>query len=217
MLLQQDTPLPASGADGASGVQVCSLGSLELLEPSRYPSFTLLGQAWGSVRLAWRALNTTRPEVSCPKMFCQGRKAKRCGMRRLLRMGGRYSLNRVTTPAVGMLTCWPWGHGPCSAAGSAQRSAVIDPVQLGQKLLISISESSRTIAPGLSCVSAQGPVNVGRDITKHRVHIVSRWSTGKSCIMQVWVDTAGWAATYPLALIAGCGVAAYVHYPMVSR
>lgn len=44
--------------------QVISFGSLELLEPARYPSFTLLGQAWGSLRLAWRALNTIRPEVS---------------------------------------------------------------------------------------------------------------------------------------------------------
>ena len=52
-------------ADKAGGVQVISLGGLELLEPSRYPAFTLLGQAWGSVRLAWRALNTTRPEVRC--------------------------------------------------------------------------------------------------------------------------------------------------------
>ena len=51
--------------DEAGGVQVISLGGLELLEPSRYPAFTLLGQAWGSVRLAWRALNTTRPEVRC--------------------------------------------------------------------------------------------------------------------------------------------------------
>ena len=44
-------------------VQVVSLGSTRLLEPECYPTFTLLGQAWGSVRLAWRALRAARPQV----------------------------------------------------------------------------------------------------------------------------------------------------------
>lgn len=34
--------------------------------------------------------------------------------------------------------------------------------------------------------------------------------------MQVFVDTTGWAFTYPLARLAGCRVVAYTHYPMVS-
>jgi alpha-1,2-mannosyltransferase len=32
----------------------------------------------------------------------------------------------------------------------------------------------------------------------------------------LWVDTTGWAFPYPLARLAGCRVAAYVHYPTVS-
>jgi hypothetical protein len=33
---------------------------------------------------------------------------------------------------------------------------------------------------------------------------------------QVFVDTTGWAFTFPLAKLAGCKVACYVHYPTVS-
>jgi glycosyltransferase involved in cell wall biosynthesis len=33
---------------------------------------------------------------------------------------------------------------------------------------------------------------------------------------ELWVDTTGWAFAYPLAKLAGCRVAAYVHYPTVS-
>jgi ALG11 mannosyltransferase N-terminus len=33
---------------------------------------------------------------------------------------------------------------------------------------------------------------------------------------QVFVDTTGWAFTYPLARLAGARVAAYVHYPTIS-
>lgn len=33
---------------------------------------------------------------------------------------------------------------------------------------------------------------------------------------QVFLDTAGWAFTYPLARAAGCRVASYTHYPTVS-
>ncbi|GBF92830.1 GDP-Man:Man(3) c(2)-PP-Dol alpha-1,2-mannosyltransferase [Raphidocelis subcapitata] len=32
----------------------------------------------------------------------------------------------------------------------------------------------------------------------------------------VWFDTTGWAFTFPLARLAGCRVACYVHYPTVS-
>ena len=32
----------------------------------------------------------------------------------------------------------------------------------------------------------------------------------------MFVDTTGWAFTYPLARLAGCKVVAYTHYPMVS-
>lgn len=34
--------------------------------------------------------------------------------------------------------------------------------------------------------------------------------------LQTWVDTSGWAFTYPLARLAGARVAAYTHYPTVS-
>lgn len=32
----------------------------------------------------------------------------------------------------------------------------------------------------------------------------------------IWVDTTGWASTYPIARLTGAKVAAYVHYPTVS-
>lgn len=35
-------------------------------------------------------------------------------------------------------------------------------------------------------------------------------------LLQVFVDTTGWAFTYPLAKLAGCRVVAYTHYPTVS-
>jgi alpha-1,2-mannosyltransferase len=41
----------------------------------------------------------------------------------------------------------------------------------------------------------------------------SRSSPGPPAL---WIDTAGWAAAYPAAAAAGCAVAAYVHYPLVS-
>ena len=34
--------------------------------------------------------------------------------------------------------------------------------------------------------------------------------------LQVWVDTVGWPMPYPLVWLAGCKVAAYVHYPTIS-
>jgi hypothetical protein len=36
------------------------------------------------------------------------------------------------------------------------------------------------------------------------------------CRPQVFFDTTGWAFTFPLARLAGCKVACYVHYPTVS-
>jgi len=33
---------------------------------------------------------------------------------------------------------------------------------------------------------------------------------------QLFVDTTGWAFTFPLARLAGARVAAYVHYPFIS-
>jgi alpha-1,2-mannosyltransferase len=35
-------------------------------------------------------------------------------------------------------------------------------------------------------------------------------------VPEVWFDTTGWAFTFPLARLAGCRVACYVHYPTVS-
>ena len=34
--------------------------------------------------------------------------------------------------------------------------------------------------------------------------------------LQVFIDTTGWAFTYPLARLAGARVACYTHYPTVS-
>ncbi len=36
------------------------------------------------------------------------------------------------------------------------------------------------------------------------------------CRTQVYIDTTGWAFTYPLAWRAGSRVACYVHYPTIS-
>ncbi|KAL0031056.1 hypothetical protein WJX77_001677 [Trebouxia sp. C0004] len=38
----------------------------------------------------------------------------------------------------------------------------------------------------------------------------------KNAVPEIFVDTTGWAFTYPLARLAGCKVVAYTHYPMVS-
>lgn len=35
-------------------------------------------------------------------------------------------------------------------------------------------------------------------------------------LLQVYIDTTGWAFPYPLAKLAGCKVACYTHYPTVS-
>ena len=38
----------------------------------------------------------------------------------------------------------------------------------------------------------------------------------KSVVPSIWIDTTGWAFPYPLLRLAGCAVAAYVHYPTIS-
>jgi alpha-1,2-mannosyltransferase len=50
---------------------------------------------------------------------------------------------------------------------------------------------------------ATGAVLLGREALSLRVP-------------QVFCDTTGWAFTFPLARMAGCKVACYVHYPTVS-
>lgn len=45
--------------------QVVQLAHGDYVSPGRYPRFTLLGQAIGSVRLAYEGLHQLRPEV-CP-------------------------------------------------------------------------------------------------------------------------------------------------------
>ncbi|KIZ06575.1 alpha-1,2-mannosyltransferase [Monoraphidium neglectum] len=42
------------------------------------------------------------------------------------------------------------------------------------------------------------------------------WEALSLRVPQVFVDTTGWAFTFPLAKLAGCKVACYVHYPTVS-
>ena len=39
------------------------LACRDLLLPERYPRFTMLGQAWGSVRVAWQGLRQLLPEL----------------------------------------------------------------------------------------------------------------------------------------------------------
>lgn len=47
----------------AAHTQVVPLPSRDLLQPGRYPRFTMLGQAVGSVRVAWQGLRRLVPEV----------------------------------------------------------------------------------------------------------------------------------------------------------
>jgi alpha-1,2-mannosyltransferase len=42
------------------------------------------------------------------------------------------------------------------------------------------------------------------------------WRHLHARVLQVFIDTTGWAFTYPLAKLAGCRVACYTHYPTVS-
>lgn len=48
---------------GPAALQVVPLPSRDLLQPGRYPRFTMLGQAVGSVRVAWQGLRQLVPEV----------------------------------------------------------------------------------------------------------------------------------------------------------
>ena len=50
-------------------MQVVQLHNRHLLLPERYPRFTLLGQALGSVRLGYEALTAAVPEVNL--MLCR--------------------------------------------------------------------------------------------------------------------------------------------------
>lgn len=69
--------------------------------------------------------------------------------------------------------------------------------------------------PGLGAVSAATHVPkksntaAAFSVYSSRLHVLLCW-------VQVFVDTTGWAFTYPLARLAGCQVVAYTHYPMVS-
>ncbi|KAI8471407.1 MAG: hypothetical protein J3K34DRAFT_384792 [Monoraphidium minutum] len=42
------------------------------------------------------------------------------------------------------------------------------------------------------------------------------WEALSRRVPQLFIDTTGWAFTFPLAKLAGCKVACYVHYPTVS-
>ena len=39
---------------------------------------------------------------------------------------------------------------------------------------------------------------------------------GRCRAAQTFIDSSGWAFSFPLARLAGCQVAAYVHYPTIS-
>ena len=77
--------------------QVVTLAEADLLAPERYPRFTLVGQAVGSMRLGLAALRKLVPEA-CPALhlhtYLAGRLA-RCGCCK----GGRPS--RVLRPPLG--------------------------------------------------------------------------------------------------------------------
>jgi len=45
-------------------MQVVPLNNAHLVDPQQYPRFTLVGQALGSVRMAFCALKMLRPQVS---------------------------------------------------------------------------------------------------------------------------------------------------------
>lgn len=47
----------------ASALQVLGLRQVHLIDPARYPSFTLIRQAWGSLLLGLEALRLMVPEV----------------------------------------------------------------------------------------------------------------------------------------------------------
>lgn len=49
-----------------------------------------------------------------------------------------------------------------------------------------------------------------------RASVLSPCTPPVVSLTQVFVDTTGWAFTYPLAKLAGCRVACYTHYPTVS-
>lgn len=46
--------------------------------------------------------------------------------------------------------------------------------------------------------------------------VVVAWEGLQICVPQVFVDTSGWAFSYPLAWYAGSKVGCYVHYPTIS-
>lgn len=46
--------------------------------------------------------------------------------------------------------------------------------------------------------------------------VVVAWEGLRSCVPEVFVDTSGWAFSYPLARLAGARVCCYVHYPTIS-
>lgn len=50
------------------GLQVVQLSGRQLVEAATYPQFTLIGQALGSIVLAWEALSQLRPQASRPSL-----------------------------------------------------------------------------------------------------------------------------------------------------
>ena len=60
------------------GVRVVPLRRTALVLPETYPRFTLVGQAWGAVRLGHEALSKLVPEV-CGRSDEVWRGVSRCG------------------------------------------------------------------------------------------------------------------------------------------
>lgn len=50
-------------------MQVLGLKRVHLVDPAQYPSFTLVRQAWGSLKLGLEALTLMVPEVSSLSML----------------------------------------------------------------------------------------------------------------------------------------------------
>lgn len=139
------------------------------LLPERYPRFTLVGQAMGSVRVGLEALGQLVPEV------------------------GGWAVWRL---AVGRLVM-EWLVQEWQALGPG--GGRCRPTRLGCR-------GSVGCGGGRGGMRDLGHLNL--TLALPFAHHIPR--------NQVFIDTTGWAFTYPFARLAGARVASYTHYPTVS-
>jgi hypothetical protein len=162
LLLRQHLPMKTCELHGCyshaqththSHTQVVPLAKSHLLLPARYPRFTLIGQAVGSIRLGREALGKRRPEVG--RGVSGGVGWGGAGVRCL----------HITHPS----------QHPCTALHG--RPAV----ELCGFALLQLNLHYK----GYGFIPVFNPC---------------------SARMQLFIDTTGWAFTYPLARVAGCKV-----------